>query len=81
MPKGQAPKQTVASMRTEVQKLYNRVDAQDAKIDSSTLLKIKRKLQNMTGIGTGERKSLLSRIDKLEAATTTKKQQNKDAKG
>lgn len=81
MPKGQAPKQTAASMRTEVKKLYKRIDAQDEKIEASTLLKIKRKLQNMTGLGGGERKTLLNRIEKIEKITTTKKHQNATAKG
>tara|TARA_R110000796_G_scaffold76002_1_gene170094 strand:+ start:137 stop:382 length:246 start_codon:yes stop_codon:yes gene_type:complete len=81
MPKGQAPKQTAASMRTEVKKLYKRIDAQDEKIEASTLLKIKRKLQNITGLGGGERKTLLNRIKKIEEITTTKKHQNETAKG
>jgi hypothetical protein len=81
MPKGQAPKQTAASMRTEVKNLYKRMDEQDEKIDASTLLRIKRKLQNVTGLGGSERKTLLKRIEEIEKVTTTKKHQNVMAKG
>jgi|TARA_R110000744_G_scaffold340232_1_gene445446 hypothetical protein len=86
MPKGQAPDPkmkglTPASMRTEVKKLYQRIDASDKKIESSTLLRIKRKLQNITGLGGSERKTLLKRIEEIEKITTTKKQQNEMAKG
>jgi len=86
MPKGQAPDPkmkglTPASMRTEVKNLYKRIDAQDEKIEASTLLKIKRKLQNITGLGGSERKTLLKRIEEIEKITITKKQQNGAAKG
>lgn len=75
MPKGQSPKQTVASMRAEVGRLYDKVDAYDAKVNSSMLLRIKRKLQSVTGMGSSERKSLLKKIDELDSKTITKKQQ------
>jgi hypothetical protein len=57
------------------------MDEQDEKIDASTLLRIKRKLQNVTGLGGSERKTLLKRIEEIEKVTTTKKHQNVMAKG
>jgi hypothetical protein len=80
MPKGQAPKRTIASMRTEVSKLYDKVDSYDAKVDSSMLLRIKRKVENTIGIGSKERKTLLDRISKLDKNTFRKKKSG-EAKG
>ena len=80
MPKGQAPKQTIASMRAEVGKLYDKIDSHDAKVDSSMLLRIKRRVENTIGIGSKERKTLLNRISKIDKNTYRRKKSG-DTKG
>ena len=80
MPKGQAPKRTIASMRNEVDRLYSKIDSHDAKVDSSMLLRIRRKVQNTIGIGSKERKTLLDRISKIDKNTYRKKKSG-EAKG
>jgi hypothetical protein len=68
-------------MRAEVDNLYKRVDAHDTKVNSSILLRIKRKVEGTIGIGSKDRKTLLGRIEALDSRTVTKKHQGKGSKG
>jgi len=81
MPKGQAPKQTLASMRREVDGLHDKIKSHDKKINSSLLLRLKRKVQNLSGYGSSERKTLIKKLDAIERRTITKKHQAKDRVG
>ena len=77
MPNTKRP--TLAGLRSEAVTLQKKLKAHDDKVNSSLLLRLRRKVQGSSGISASARRSLVKRLDKIEE--TTIKKPTKDSVG
>ena len=63
---------TLAKLRAESVVLENKLEKHDDRINASTVRRLLRKVQGTTGISASARRSLVTRLNKIEKVTIAK---------